>query len=60
MNENTLINSKKNKTAIFNSLMDVEFRPNFTKRNEELQRELQQLEQEGKLKIYHPEQRGSK
>jgi len=55
MNENTLINSYKKRTQIFRSLMAVQFHTGGAKTQQELLRELKQLENQGQLRIYVPE-----
>ena len=57
MNENVKVNNKKKQLAIFNSLLATEIHASFTKRQEEVNKELTQLEKEGKLRIYNPSRR---
>lgn len=54
MNENIKINNRKHKMNIFRSLMSVEFHTSGPKTREEIWAELEQLERNGKLKIYRP------
>jgi len=55
MNENILINNYKKRTQIFRSLMAVKFHTGGAKTQQELLRELKQLENQGQLRIYVPE-----
>lgn len=56
MNENTLINSRKYRGRIFDSLMAVEFHTGGPKSQDELLKEVKEAEDEGQLRIYVPEE----
>lgn len=57
MNENTLINNPRKRSEIFHSLMSVELHGASGKTLQQQLKELKELEDQGKLKIYRPEDR---
>ena len=55
MRDSIKINNKKKQMAIFQSLMEVEWHGDRPRNREEIQKDLQKFEKQGKLKIYYPE-----
>jgi len=56
MNENIKVNNKRRQMDIFKSLLAVEVHPSFKKSRDEMLKELKHLEEDGKLRIYYPEE----